>query len=114
MTTPAQNEVVVTASQTVGPFFDIGFAHLRSDYVILPSAHETAIVVRGRVLDGKAAPIPDAVLELWQADVSGAYDHRGARGFGRAFTDDDGTFAFTTVRPGPVGGPDSSTQAPHV
>jgi protocatechuate 3,4-dioxygenase alpha subunit len=59
------------------------------------------------VLDGAGDPVPDAMVEIWQADETGAY--RGDWGWGRCGTDDDGRFAFTTVKPGSVEG-----QAPHL
>jgi len=74
------------------------------------------------VLDGDGAPVDDAVLEIWQADAEGRYDHpddgRPAdprfRGFGRALTDEAGRYRFVTIRPGRVPGPDGAPQAPHV
>jgi protocatechuate 3,4-dioxygenase alpha subunit len=80
--------------------------------------------VRGRVLDGQGEPVSDAMVEVWQADGEGRYRHpltgwfeqvRGSFvGFGRVATDDDGRWEIDTVVPGPVPGPDGSTQAPHV
>ena len=61
------------------------------------------------MLDGEREPIPDALVETWQADPSGSYEVEGFRGFGRCPTDEDGAFAIRTVKPGAVGG-----QAPHI
>jgi protocatechuate 3,4-dioxygenase alpha subunit len=82
------------------------------------------IAIRGRVLDGGGEPVPDAILEIWQADAAGHYHHPehvsppGDRtsflGFGRIPTDERGQFSFTTIRPGPVHGPDGQPQAPHL
>ena len=68
--------------------------------------------------------MPDALLEIWQADASGKYDHPEDtqdkpldprfRGFGRAATDAQGVYRFTTVKPGPVPGPGNTLQAPHI
>ena len=103
-----------TPSQTVGPFFRIGLRHLRREQVIPPRDGDAEVKVRGRVIDGNGEPIHDVAIEIWQAGTDGVYDHVGARGFGRVFPDDAGEFTFTTVRPGPVPGPEDTTQAPHL
>ena len=119
----------LTTSQTVGPFFA---------YVLTPHAYDTReiftaematpdtagerIRVEGYVLDGDGEPIIDAMIELWQPDGDGRFAtaaiSAGAnatfRGFGRTEVDSNGFFAFSTVRPGAVGGPDGSMQAPHI
>ena len=97
-----------TPSQTVGPFFAIGLPWPDGPDVV-PAGTEGAIWLRGRVLDGDREPIPDALVETWQADPAGRYETPGFRGFGRCATDDDGAWAIRTVKPGAVGG-----QAPHV
>jgi protocatechuate 3,4-dioxygenase, alpha subunit len=112
-----------TPSQTVGPFFSIGLASLNRADIAQGSTGER-IAIQGRVLDGDAQPVPDAVLEIWQADAVGRYDHpeqTGAPndatpffGFGRVPTDENGQFSFTTIKPGPVHGPDGKPQAPHL
>ena len=61
------------------------------------------------MLDGEREPIPDALIETWQADPSGAYGTEGFRGFGRAPTNERGEYAIRTVKPGAVG-----DQAPHI
>jgi protocatechuate 3,4-dioxygenase alpha subunit len=76
------------------------------------------------VLDGDRVPIPDAVIEIWQADSHGKYAHTedshnkavdpGFHGYGRVGTDDNGYFRFSTIKPGVTPGPDASTQAPHL
>jgi len=68
------------------------------------------IVVSGRVTDEAGRPVTDAMIELWQANASGRYDHerddRGApldpnfHGAGRVFTDGDGVYRFTSIKPG--------------
>ena len=110
-----------TPSQTVGPFFAIGLPWPDGPTVV-PEGTEGAIWLRGRVTDGDGAPVPDAIVETWQADPDGRFNHpddpRGAsgdfRGFGRAATNDDGEWAILTLKPGPVPGPDGATQAPHI
>ena len=77
------------------------------------------------MLDGDGAPVPDAVLEVWQANSAGRYNHPddrredapldpGFRGFGRVATDADGGFRLFTIKPGPVPGRGNALQAPHI
>ncbi|MGD0303821.1 MAG: protocatechuate 3,4-dioxygenase subunit alpha [Candidatus Acidiferrales bacterium] len=116
---------VHTPSQTVGPFFHLGLAHLNR-HSLVPDGTPTNQILsfHGRVYDADLAPVPDAQIELWQADSNGEYFDReyaaraGANaftGFSRIATDDNGAFHFTTIKPGPVrsrsGG---ATQAPHI
>jgi len=111
----------MTGSQTVGPFLHIGLADLYCDKLVSEEA-AGAIVIAGQVIDGEGNPVPDGTLEIWQADSSGVYpdpqDGRvaapGFRGFGRVATDQEGRFAFTTIKPGAVPGPHGHTQAPHI
>jgi protocatechuate 3,4-dioxygenase alpha subunit len=98
----------VTPSQTVGPYFSIGLPWPDGPDVV-PEGAPDAIWLRGRVLDGDREPIPDALIETWQADGAGRYQAEGFRGFGRCPTDADGAWAIRTIRPGAVG-----DQAPHI
>ena len=113
-----------TPSQTVGPYFAIGLPWDLGPQVVAPDT-PGAIRLSGRVFDGAGTPIPDFLLEIWQADPHGrfadAYGYGGPselagfRGFGRYGVEQgDGTFEFVTVKPGPVPGPAAATQAPHV
>ncbi len=112
-----------TPSQTVGPFFSIGLGWMNRANLAEGCAGEH-IAIRGRVLDGDGQPVPDAVLEIWQADATGRYhhpEHAASQndatpffGFGRIPTDAQGQFSFTTIKPGPVHGPDGRPQAPHL
>jgi protocatechuate 3,4-dioxygenase alpha subunit len=110
-----------TPSQTVGPYFEIGLPWPDGPYVVHKST-PGAVWLRGRVLDGNGDPVPDAMIETWQAGPDGRFDHPddprgrigGFRGFGRALADADGGWAILTLKPGTVPGPDGSTQAPHV
>jgi protocatechuate 3,4-dioxygenase alpha subunit len=110
-----------TPSQTIGPFFAVGLPWADGSCVV-PEGTPGAVWLRGRVLDGAADPVPDAMVETWQADPGGRFDHpddpRGAvagfRGFGRCSTDPQGRFAFLTLKPGAVPGPDGAPQAPHI
>jgi protocatechuate 3,4-dioxygenase alpha subunit len=101
--------VSVTPSQTVGPFFAIELPYGDGPYVVAEGT-EGAIWLRGRVIDGAGEPIPDAMVESWQADPK----HAGFRGFGRSGTDSEGRWAILTLKPGPVPGLDGATQAPHL
>jgi protocatechuate 3,4-dioxygenase alpha subunit len=95
-----------TPSQTVGPFFSIGLPWEDGPDVV-PAGTEGEIWLRGRVFERE--PVPDALIETWQADPDGRYDTPGFRGFGRCPTDADGNWAIRTLKPGASGG-----QAPHV
>ena len=105
-----------TPSQTIGPFFhDALLDEDRSEMV--PPDHPMAVRIEGTIYDGAGEPVPDAMVEIWQADEAGRYadatdNPNTFSGFGRAGTDADGRFSFVTVKPGPV--PDGSLQAPHI
>ena len=115
----------LTPSQTVSPFFhDALVDEDRSQLVA--SDHPEAIKIEGTVYDGAGEPVPDAMVEIWQADEAGRYsdpsddredlpfDPETFSGFGRSDTSDGGRFSFVTLKPGPVPGRDGSLQAPHV
>jgi protocatechuate 3,4-dioxygenase alpha subunit len=104
--------VSTTPSQTVGPFFAIELPYAEGPYVVADGP-EGAIWLRGRILDGAGDPIPDALVESWQAGPDGRFDG-DFRGFGRSGTDEDGTWAILTLKPGAVPAPDGGEQAPHV
>jgi protocatechuate 3,4-dioxygenase, alpha subunit len=130
-----------TTSQTVGPYFQIGLARFYVDDLTGPGVSGEAIEIVGRVFDGDGQPVPDGVIEIWQADAEGQYAHpefswalesigksglpvtehkqarRGQsafRGFGRVPTEADGSFRFKTIKPGRVAAPDGTLQAPHI
>jgi protocatechuate 3,4-dioxygenase alpha subunit len=118
-----------TPSQTVGPFLHIGltgaygFREVFSTTVADPGVAGTHIRIEGRVFDGDGNILPDAMVEIWQADAQGRYAHpadgrplasNSFRGFGRCATDKDGGYGFATVKPGAVPGPGGTTQAPHI
>jgi protocatechuate 3,4-dioxygenase, alpha subunit len=94
-----------TPSQTVGPFFELGLLRSRQNEPV-SRATPGATRITGHVLDGAGEPVPDAVVESWQADASGSYEH-GI--FARCGTDADGRYELVTVKPGAVG-----LQAPHI
>jgi protocatechuate 3,4-dioxygenase alpha subunit len=102
-----------TPSQTVGPFFAIELPYDDGRYAV-PEGTPGAVWLRGRVFDGEGAPVPDALLESWQADPDGRFGG-DFRGFGRSGTDGEGRWAILTLKPGLVrGGSDENPQAPHV
>ena len=113
-----------TPSQTVGPFFHFGLPYEGGENLVEGNALGERIIVEGRVLDGDGMPVPDAMIEIWQANAAGKYDHPedtqdkaadpAFHGFGRCATDKNGVFRFYTVKPGAVPGPGNSLQAPHL
>jgi protocatechuate 3,4-dioxygenase alpha subunit len=138
-----------TPSQTVGPFFHyglpwkggadlVGQSDLGARPELFPEAHYVlklaaprgpvageTIEIAGRVIDGEGQPVPDAMVEIWQANAAGRYaspeDRRielpldgGFVGFGRSATGEDGIYRFRTIRPGRVPGPGNTLQAPHI
>ena len=113
-----------TPSQTVGPYFAIGLPWEAGPHVVAPGT-PGAIRITGAVYDGAGAPIPDHIIETWQADpdgrfadlhgYGGASELEGFRGFGRCgYEDGDGTYEIWTVKPGPVPGLGEQVQAPHI
>jgi len=113
-----------TPSQTVGPYFSIGLPWPEGPHAVAPST-AGAITIAGTVYDGAGAPVPDHLLEFWQADPDGRFNdlfgHGGGselggfRGFARCGAElGDGTYELITVKPGPVPGPFDSHQAPHI
>lgn len=113
-----------TTSQTVGPFFKIGLARLYCTDLASPQVPGERVTIAGRVLDGDGQGVPDAILEVWQANAAGKYAHPedtqqkpvepSFTGFGRVPTADDGAFRFMTIKPGRVPGPGGTLQAPHL
>jgi len=121
----------ITPSQTVGPFFKYGLTPSRqyawndafTANLVTPDASGDRIRVEGTVYDGDGAPVPDCMLEVWQADAQGRFsdpqDQRALpntafRGFGRCGTDGEGRYSFDTIKPGSVPDPDGKPQAPHL
>jgi protocatechuate 3,4-dioxygenase, alpha subunit len=101
---------VITPGQTVGPFFGQALPYAGGDQLVPPGT-AGAIRLHGVVHDGAGAPIPDAMIEIWQADASGSVPretgplHRDGwtfTGWGRAETDRTGRYTFSTVLPGPT------------
>ncbi|HEX3788798.1 MAG TPA: protocatechuate 3,4-dioxygenase subunit alpha [Pseudonocardiaceae bacterium] len=106
-----------TPSQTIGPFLSIGLPWPDGPFVV-EEGTPGAVWLRGVVTDGAGNVVPDGLVETWQADPDGRFDHpedpagfgrTTFRGFGRVPTEADGSYAIRTLLPGPVDG-----QAPHV
>ena len=121
----------LTPSQTVGPFFKYGLTpggqyewnDAFINNLVTPDTSGERIRVQGRVFDGDGQPVPDCMLEIWQADAQGRFsdpqDKRAQpntsfKGFGRCGTDANGDYFFDTIRPGSVADPDGKPQAPHL
>jgi protocatechuate 3,4-dioxygenase alpha subunit len=102
----------VTPSQTIGPFFAVGLIWADGPDVV-PQGTPGAVWIEGRVLDGAGDPVPDALVETWQADPAGRFTS-GFRGFGRCPTDANGRWAIRTVKPGPLPTPEGGAEAPHL
>ncbi|MBA3525162.1 MAG: protocatechuate 3,4-dioxygenase subunit alpha [Geodermatophilaceae bacterium] len=112
-----------TPAQTVGPYLAIVLPWPDGPDVVSPATPD-AITVTGRLTDGAGEPVPDGLLEIWQADPAGRFAHPddprgpatwpGFRGFGRCATDADGRFGFRTLKPGPLPDGDGGTEAPHL
>ena len=113
----------LTPFQTIGPFFHDALVHPGSACIADPQLAGPRLQLRGRVWDGARAPVTDALLEIWQADLGGRYAHASGasapagalfHGFARLATDAEGGFALDTVMPGSTPGPEGSAQAPHL
>jgi protocatechuate 3,4-dioxygenase, alpha subunit len=115
------NNIELTPSQTVGPFFAYGITAEQYGYGYTQIANNKLIKeenvkghrikITGRVIDGAGHPIPDAVIEIWQGDTVGSYTNPSFRGFGRVGTgtSQDNSFEFETIKPGSIG-----NEAPHI
>ena len=121
----------ITPSQTVGLFFAYGLTPTGSyewndafgNNLVTADATGERIRIEGRVFDSVGQPVPDCMMEIWQADALGNFadpkDKRAMpnsrfRGFGRCGSDANGDYAFDTIKPGQVPDPDGRPQAPHI
>jgi protocatechuate 3,4-dioxygenase, alpha subunit len=128
------SDLGLTPSQTVGPYFAMRLPWEDGPFVV-PSGTPGAITIAGRVYDGAGNPLPDAMIETWQADPDGRFAHpddpRGPlpagfglagagpaghafRGFGRCQTGPDGSYRIVTLKPGPLPTPEGDIEAPHL
>ena len=113
-----------TPSQTVGPFFAYAltpeqygydFKSIADGNLIEGDVPGQRIRIEGRVLDGNGDLVPDAMIEIWQADSEGCYGSAAFSGWGRTVADfETGLYRFETIKPGVVAFSDGRPQAPHV
>jgi protocatechuate 3,4-dioxygenase alpha subunit len=120
------SRLTLTSSQTVGPFFHDCLLRedARRNVLAGPDTAGARIRITGTVYDGDGAPVPDAMIEIWQANSHGRYNHPrdtrdlpldpGFTGFGRAGTDAEGRYWFETIVPGAVPYDAERLQAPHI
>ncbi len=101
---------VATANQTIGPYWHLIEDPTWSDLTRFGATGET-IELTGTVTDGSGIPVADAAIEIWQTSPEASESFPA---FGRCRTDADGSFRFTTLKPGPVAGRGNAQQAPHV
>ena len=116
----------LTSSQTVGPFFSPTLLRedARRQVLVQPETVGERIRIEGHVLDGDRLPVPDALIEIWQANAHGRYNHPTDQGpapldvsfvgFGRSGTENEGAYWFETIKPGPVPFDSARLQAPHI
>lgn len=114
----------VTAFQTVGPYFDVLLRSRTQCRQVTDATLGIRVVIDGVLYDGAGRPVPDGLVEIWQADAQGRYGHPDEPhgqpsdpafyGYGWSHTGDDGAFRFETVKPGAVLAPDGRVQAPHI
>jgi protocatechuate 3,4-dioxygenase, alpha subunit len=118
-------EVALTPSQTTGPYLEIGLIGGPISSNLVGESDPRAVRISGVLVDGAGAPVPDGMIEIWQANAAGRYAHpaddreeipleEGFTGFGRSATDEAGRFEFVTVKPGRVPYVDGRLQAPHL
>ncbi|MBZ5598504.1 MAG: protocatechuate 3,4-dioxygenase subunit alpha [Acidobacteriia bacterium] len=119
-------DLVPNPSQTVGPFFHFSLTTAAHSVRCIagPQAPGERVWLMCRVLDGDGAPLNDAMIEIWQANAEGKYNHPDDprisakdptfTGFGRLGTDENGMCEFETIKPGRVPGPGNVFQAPHL
>ncbi|HZO25382.1 MAG TPA: protocatechuate 3,4-dioxygenase subunit alpha [Chloroflexota bacterium] len=120
----AQPALGVTPSQTVGPFFAPALLRDVKNVLTTDSTEGERIRIEGKVFDGIGNVVPDALIEIWQANSHGKFNHPRDRrdlpldpefgGYGRSGTDDDGVYWFETIKPGAVPFEGDQLQAPHI
>lgn len=129
--TPSQDIHVITPSQTIGPFFGVGLVRPGDEDLACKQprgarAEGTPIIIQGQVMDENGKPVRKALIEVWQANRWGKYEHPddttqapldpNFKGWGRALTDSQGRYTFRSIKPGayPNPGYDNWMRPPHV
>mgnify|MGYP001558898851 CR=1 FL=1 len=110
-------ELLITPSQTIGPFFKDGLRLPNGATPFPDSAPGRRIRVSGALSEGESRTVPDALIEFWQPDAAGHFggpDAGSCAGFGRVMTDEAGRYAISTILPGQVPAADGRMQAPHI
>ncbi len=101
---------IATAAQTIGPYWHL-IEHPEFADLTRFGAEGEVITLTGQVTDGDGAPVADCCVEIWQSSPAASETFPG---YGRARTDAEGVYVFTTVKPGPVAGNGNTLQAPHI
>jgi protocatechuate 3,4-dioxygenase alpha subunit len=110
-------ELLITPSQTIGPFFKEGMELPQGDTLFPDSVPGRRIRIAGVVTDSQNQAVSDALLEFWQPDAAGRFGgprQGSSAGFGRVLTGKDGRYSINTILPGAVPGADGKPQAPHI
>jgi len=105
---------LATPSQTVGPFFHFGITPDEQFGSLGANAVGERLHLHIRVFDGAKMPLPDAMIEIYQANAAGEYGSEGFSGFGRLATHADGACTFETIRPGRVRDAQGQSHASHI
>jgi protocatechuate 3,4-dioxygenase, alpha subunit len=134
---PSLPHLKESPSQTAGPYVHIGliphqagfdiFEKSFSNILVGPDTKGERICIEGRIFDGTGAPTRDVLVEIWQANAAGRYNHPADRqenkpldptfrGWGRTGTNfETGLYTFETIKPGSViGRKGHRPMAPHV
>jgi protocatechuate 3,4-dioxygenase alpha subunit len=109
-----ERDLIAAPSQTVGPFFHFGVCPDEGLGVLAESAVGEPLHLRIRAFDGAGMPLPDSMIEIYQANAGGEYGAKEFSGFGRLATHPDGACVFETIRPGRVAAADGQRQAAHI
>lgn len=123
----AQNKP--TPSGDIGPFYPVGYrGDADNDLTHIRGSSRRAlgkvIEVSGRVLDARGNPVSGARIEVWQANAAGRYSHSGDtnpapldpnfQGYAKLSTGRDGSYRYTTIKPGAYPDGDDSPRPPHI
>lgn len=120
---------LITPAQTEGPFYPVKDQKDKDNDLTLVKggivrAKGDIVYIEGLVVDEKCVPVPKAVVEIWQACVSGRYNHPGDPNtapldpnfqyWGRAVTDGNGRYDFKTIIPGAYPASETWMRPPHI